>query len=258
MFEGQFIAHRGASAYAPENTLVAFKKAVSMGARWIELDVMLSKDGEAFVFHDETLKRTTNGTGKFGHVNADYIQSLDAGSWFSKIFVNEPVPTLKSVLMWIAEHEISVNIEIKPFPGCAQETALATLQAIHRYWPHHGDRLLISSFDIEALRFCRQFEPEIKMGLLLNKWQEDSLLCAKELNCISIHLNKKITSLPRVKQLKKSDFSVCVYTVNSKREAERFLQWGVDAVFTNYPDIFQLTLKRKLFKKILDKKVIVA
>ncbi len=258
MFSEHLIAHRGASAYSPENTLSAFKKAVLMGARWVEFDVMLSKDGEAFIFHDETLERTTNGKGKFGHVNAEYIRTLDAGSSFSKSFAGEPVPALSTVLTWLSENDVHANIEIKPFPGFSQETASATLQAIHRYWPNHEGRLLVSSFDLEALRLCRQLEPEMKLGLLLNKWQEDSLICAKDLNCISIHLNRKITTAVRVKQLKNSDFLVCAFTVNRKREAERFLAWGVDAVFTNYPDLFELTLKRKLFKKILDKKTIVA
>jgi glycerophosphoryl diester phosphodiesterase len=258
MFGDRLIAHRGASGYAPENTLAAFKKAVSMGMRWIEFDVMLSKDGVPFVFHDETLERTTNGHGKFGRVNAEYIDTLDAGSSFSKVFAHEPVPTLSTVLSWLAQNDVCANIEIKPFPGFSQETALATLQAIHRYWPNHENRLLVSSFDIDVLRLCRQFEPEMQMGFLLNKWQEDSLVCAKELNCMSIHLNKKMISAARVQQLKKLDFLVLVYTVNRRREAHRFLGWGVDALFTNYPDLFELTLKRKLFKKILDKKIIVA
>lgn len=254
----RLIAHRGASAYAPENTLTAFKKAVAMGLRSIEFDVMLSKDGEPFIFHDETLERTTNGQGEFGHVASDYVRTLDAGSWFSKVFIGEPVPPLNTVLTWLAQNEIHANLEIKPFPGCTQETTLATLQSIHRCWPHHDERLLISSFDIDALRLCRQFEPEMRLGLLLDKWQEDSLLCAKDLNCVSIHLNRKIATQARVTHLKNLGFLVYAYTVNRKREALRLLSWGVDALFTNYPDLFELTLKRKLFKKILDKKTIVA
>lgn len=258
MFEKKYIAHRGASAYAPENTMAAFEKAVKMGATWIEMDVMLSHDGEPFVFHDDQLERTTNGRGAFGEVDSTYIKTLDAGGWFSDNFEHEPVPTLKTVLTWIASCDVNVNIEIKPFPGFSQETTMATLQAIHRYWPSYEDRVLISSFNVEALRLCRQFEPEMKMGLLLNKWQDDSLACAKELGCVSVHLNKKIALPARIRALIEAGFKVCVFTVNRRREAVKFLAMGVDAVFTNYPDIFELTLKRKLFKKFLDKKSVVA
>ena len=79
------IAHRGAAPYAPENTFAAFEKARELGARSIEFDVMMSADGELFVFHDTTFKRTTNGRGQFGDASSEYIASLDAGSWFSSM-----------------------------------------------------------------------------------------------------------------------------------------------------------------------------
>ncbi len=258
MFEKKYIAHRGASGYAPENTMVAFKKAAAMGAEWIELDVMLSADGKPFVFHDEELERTTNGRGSFGEVDSNYIGMLDAGGWFSEEFEAEPIPTLEQVLTWISPTRLNLNIEIKPYPGFSHETTMAALQAIHRYWPTYEERILISSFDVSALKLCRQFEPEMRMGLLLNKWQDDSIACAKELDCFSVHLNRKIASPSRILALKEAGFKVCVFTVNRRREAMKFLALGVDAVFTNYPDIFELTLKRKLFKKFLDKKSVVA
>ncbi len=107
----QLIAHRGAAGYAPENTLASFNEALARGASFIEFDVMLSADNEAFVFHDENLKRTTNGRGEFGHVDAAYIKTLDAGKWFARRFKGEPVLTLIQALEWLAYTDINANIE---------------------------------------------------------------------------------------------------------------------------------------------------
>lgn len=258
LIDKQVIAHRGASGYAPENTFAAFNKAEAMGLKWVEFDVMLSQDGEAFVFHDDALERTTNGRGKFGHALAAYIKTLDAGSWFSKAFAHEKVPLLKDVLLWCSERNMNANIEIKPFPGCTQETTLAVLSQLNLYWPNNKGRLLISSFDIDALRLCRQLAPELPLSLLLNQWLDDSVQCAEELGCVSVHLHKKIVTAQRIHRLKKAHFMVCVYTVNRRREALQYLKLGVDALFSNYPDLFEKSIRCKLFKKFLDKKNCVA
>lgn len=254
IIDTQVIAHRGATAYAPENTLAAFNRAKAMGAEWIECDIMLSQDGEAFIFHDETLQRTTNGRGKFGQVSSEYIKTLDAGSWFSKAFTGERIPTLKEALLWFATHDIKVNIEIKPFPGFMQETTLALLQHMNLYWPDHRGHLLVSSFDIDALRLCRQLEPELSLSLLLDTWQDDVVSCAEELGCVSVNLYRKIATYARVEQLKEANLTVCVFTVNRKREALRYFKWGVTAVYSDYPDLLEKALTAKFLKNFWIKK----
>ena len=250
----QLIAHRGASAHAPENTLAAFETAEAMGARWIEFDVMLSADGEAFVFHDETLHRTTNGQGQVGLVSAEYVSSLNAGSWFSNDFNLEKVPTFRETLAWFAHREVQANIEIKPYPGRTQETTLAVLSHLHLYWPQGKTHPLVSSFDVEALRLCRCMVPELPLGLLLDDWRDDALQLAGELGCVSVNLSKRIVTLERVRLLKQQGYAVCVYTVNRRREALRYLGWGVNAVFSNYPLLFAEGWLQTLLKKILDKR----
>ncbi len=131
----RIIAHRGASAYAPENTIAAFDKAAILGARMIEFDVMLSQDGEPFVVHDENLKRTTNGRGEVGKVDAAYIKTLDAGKWFSKKFSVKKVPPLQEVLKWLIFSDMKANIEIKPYPGTMEATTVAVMTMINRFWP---------------------------------------------------------------------------------------------------------------------------
>jgi glycerophosphoryl diester phosphodiesterase len=103
------IGHRGASAYAPENTLVAFDKALSLGCQFIEFDVMCSADGEPFIIHDDHLKRTTNGRGEVGLVDAAYLKTLDAGSWFSRDFKGERIPHLREALKWLSFSGVQAN-----------------------------------------------------------------------------------------------------------------------------------------------------
>lgn len=231
------IGHRGASAYAPENTLAAFDRALALGCRYIEFDVMLSADGEPFVFHDESLRRTTNGQGEIGLVSAEYLQSLDAGKWFSKQFAGEKIPHFRDVLKWLTFTDSSANIEIKPYPGKAEETTVAVLSHISRYWPQAKPLPLLSSFDHTALTFCRSLSPEMPIGLLLDEWDKNWLAKAKDLQCYSVHINRRVLTAARSQEIKKAGFKLFVYTVNRKRQANKLFDWGVDAVFSDYPDL---------------------
>ncbi len=111
------IGHRGAAAYAPENTIASFDKALSLGAQAIEFDVMCSADGEPFIIHDDSLKRTTNGKGQVGLVEANYLHELDAGSWFSKAYKGEPLPHFKDALKWLSFPEFKLILKLNPTPA---------------------------------------------------------------------------------------------------------------------------------------------
>lgn len=233
----KIIGHRGASAYAPENTLAAFDRALALGCKWIEFDVMCSADGQPYVFHDDNLKRTTNGSGELGLVEAAYLDTLDAGSWFSKQYQGEPLPHFKSVLEWLSFSDMQANIEIKPYPGATEKTTIAVLSHIHRFWPQHKPLPLVSSFDFEALSLCQSIAPEMPLGLLLHEWDPKWLQKAQQLGCFSVHFNRKILSADRVKEVKEQGYVVCAYTVNRKRLANKLFAWGVDAMFSDYPDL---------------------
>src|SRR5262245_86406 len=106
IFKPPLIAHRGASAYAPENTLAAFKKAKELGAQWLEFDVQLTACGEIVVFHDERLERTTNGRGWIHEKPYSYLKTLDAGSWFNSQFAGEKIPTLVEALEFLRQNNL--------------------------------------------------------------------------------------------------------------------------------------------------------
>lgn len=231
------IGHRGAAAYAPENTLIGFETAYQRGCRFIEFDVMLNADAEPFIFHDENLRRTTNARGEFSLASSEELKSLDAGRWFSKKFAGEKIPSLREVLLWLAASDMQANIEIKPYPGFAVPTTIATLTHINRYWPQDKALPLISSFNIDVLRLCQSLAPEMPLGLLLSKWQDNWTELAEELRCYSVHLSLNAVTQARVNQIKEKGYAVCVFTVNSKRKALKLLGWGVDAVFSDYPDL---------------------
>ncbi|MDF1646474.1 MAG: glycerophosphoryl diester phosphodiesterase [Legionellaceae bacterium] len=231
------IVHRGASPYAPENTIAAFDKALELGARAIEFDVMMSADGELFVFHDKTFERTTNGSGEFGAASSEYILSLDAGAWFSERFRGEKIPQLSDVLGWLLKYQIQANIEIKPLPGFVEVTTMAVLSCLNRYWSSTMPLPLVSCFDKEALRLCTSLLPNLPLGVLFHKWPKTGLDFAQEVNAFSVHLNQYTVTRKRIKVIKKAGYKVGVYTVNSKKKASRYFAWGADSVLSDYPDL---------------------
>ena len=231
------LGHRGASAYAPENTLVAFELAREMGLRWVEFDVMLSSDGIPFVIHDTRLSRTTNGRGQVGQVTSDYLRSLDAGSWFGEAFAGAAVPSLEQVFAWMAATGMKANLEIKPYPGTTELTTLTIVRMIAEDWPELRKQLLISSFDVEALVLSQLLAPEIPRGFLMHRWQDKAVKLASELACCSVHLNQTLAKPARLESLKQQGFALCVYTVDEPKLARDLFALGVDAVFSNYPDL---------------------
>jgi len=231
------IAHRGAAPYAPENTFASFEKARELGARSIEFDVMMSADGELFVFHDANLKRTSNGCGEFGDSSSEYIASLDAGSWFSQQFRGEKIPTLKETLRWFAHHSMHANIELKPLPGRIDDTTTAVLSCINQCWSSDAPLPLLSSFNEQALLLCSRLLPELPLGLLLLNWKNDWLSRLQNVNGVSLHLPKHVVNKERIQMVKNEGYALCVYTVNSKKWARRFWEWGADAIISDYPDL---------------------
>ena len=157
-------AHRGASHDAPQNTLAAFRLAREMGADGLELDVQVSKDGEAVVIHDFTVDETTDGSGWVRDMTLGQLKDLDAGSWFGPAFAGERIPTLAEVFSAIGER-LLVNVELKTTGMRDQGLERTVLALIERH--RMEDHVLISSFNPFALRRCKRLAPRVRAGLLV-------------------------------------------------------------------------------------------
>lgn len=236
------IAHRGASAYYPENTMAAFEGAVAMGAEMIEIDVMSSRDGVPVVFHDAMLDDHTNGTGLLRHYTLKQLKKLDAGSWFGKEFEGQQIPTLEEVLAF-ASGKIALNIEIKSevvtdeVEGGIVEKSLNLVKEYDM-----EDHVLFSSFDYRAISQLKALDPDVSAALLYNKRKSDGKLPhqligelrADAFNCSYRQLRKKW-----IDDLQKYNIPHFVYTVNSRRKMKALIKKGVTGIFTNKPDLLK-------------------
>ncbi len=232
------IAHRGASAYAPENTLASMRKAHSMGAQWVEFDVMLTADGEAIIMHDDTLRRTTNGKKRLV-AETDYkdIAQLDAGSWFGKQYAQEPVPTLQELLSLLKKLNMHINLEIKPTLGKEVETAEKSIAILNQIWPVLERPPMISTQSEICLKVVHQIAPELCLGTVIHEWNEPWQQWLTDYGCQSVSVNHLILSPEKVIELKKYVKYVLAYTVNEPWRAHELFEWGVDSVFSDKPDL---------------------
>ena len=234
------IAHRGASAYFPENTMAAFEGAVEMGAEMMELDVMMSKDGVPVVFHDNELDDHTDGSGEVDNHTMEQLKQLDAGSWYAPHFSDQRIPTLEEVLAY-ARGKIALNIEIKTeavsgkIEGGVEQKSL---ELVRKYGME--DHVLFSSFDYRAVRHLKQLDPDMPAALLYDKEQSENrlpselvaLYNADAFNCSFSQLNRRW-----IKDLRSRNIPVFVYTVNNKSRMRRLINFGVNGIFTDKPDL---------------------
>lgn len=232
----KIIGHRGVAGHAPENTLAGLRCARSLGLSWVELDVMLSRDGEVIVFHDHDLKRVCHEDKLIADLTYAELKQYDVGDWFSSEFLGETIPRLTDVIACLTECQLTANIELKPHPGQEIETVVRVLEILSAHWPTSLPPPLISSFDLESLYVARAADINLQLGLLLEHWRGDWIRLAKDLECVSIHLQQRILSKEIIQAIKKTDRLVLAYTVDDKQRAEELFALGVDAVFSDFPD----------------------
>jgi glycerophosphoryl diester phosphodiesterase len=228
--------HRGAKGHAPENTMAGLRKAVALGARWIEFDVKLTADNELVLFHDDTLKRTTDGKGRVARATLAEIRKLDAGRWFSPDFTGEPVPTLAEAMDYLTANGIGANVEVKACPGRETETGAATARALAARWFGGPIPMLISSFSADSLATARQAAPQIPRGLLSLKFSKDWAARMRQLDCATFHVLDRRLTEARVHAIREAGFRALAFTVNDPRRARDLLSWGVESIITDYPE----------------------
>ena len=235
----RWIAHRGAGKLAPENTLAAFKLGASHGYRMFECDVKLSADGKAFLLHDATLDRTSNGHGTAGESDWAALSLLDAGSWHSAAFAGEPLPQLASIAQYCLAHGHLLNIEIKPTPGQEAVTGSVVANLVANLWAQADVPPLLTSFQVASLAAARHAQPELPRGLLLDTMTPDWIATALELGCVAVVLNYRLWNEATVAQAKGAGLRTLSYTVNDEAAAQKLMDIGTDGLITDRVDLFR-------------------
>jgi glycerophosphoryl diester phosphodiesterase len=246
------IAHRGASAYAPENTLASVDRAAELGIRWVENDVQRTRDGELVVIHDDNLRRTTDAEevfpGRAPWKVKDFtvaeIARLDAGSWFSPAYAGARVPTLEQFVHRLERHHQKLLLEIKNpelYPGIERQTLKVLSNEGWLDRPHRAGRLIVQSFSADSVRTVHELKPGVKTGLLGTPRVSDLLECAEFVD----QINPSYSSLSPayVSSVQAFDgphgrpMEVFAWTVDDARTAHRAAAYGVDGIITNRPDV---------------------
>ncbi len=229
----RLIGHRGARMTAPENTLVGIHQAREEGATWVEFDVKLTADGVAVLIHDETVDRTTDGSGAVAAMTLAQIKVLDAGAPFDQRFAGERVPTLVDALALMQALGMGFNLEVKPCPGRERETALAALAIVREHW--RGPTPIFSSFKAASLAAIRDAAPEMPRGYLAEALGPDWLNEARALGCRFAHPGHRHLTRDQVTAAKAAGFPVLAWTVNDAARGRELLSWGVDSLITDCP-----------------------
>jgi glycerophosphoryl diester phosphodiesterase len=245
------VAHRGASAQAPENTMEAFRLGVEAGADAIELDVHLTADGQLAVIHDETLERTTDRTGRVADLTMDQVREADAGATFSRPddaglpFADRGlrIPTLPEVLAWLPDG-IGLVVEIK-----ARAAADAVVEAVRGHPGSDAGRLAVISFDEATIERVREVDPEIRTGYLLVPTQPivPALTWATEHGHVGVFPwegDLGIDPLPLMAQARAYGREIGCYVVNDPERMRHLAACRLWGFVTDVPDVARAALPR--------------
>ncbi len=224
------IAHRGASSYAPENTFAAFDLAIRMGARHIELDVEATRDGHIVVIHDDTVDRTTDGSGPVAGHTLETLQALDAGSWFGGEFASERIPLFEEVLRRY-KGRAHIHTEIK---GRSTYLSERTADLVRQ----HGtvDQVTITSFQKARLEEIRRCAPQLTTGWLLGEVSDAAIAQARALGLQQICPRASTVTPELVSRLHAEGFVVRAWGVDTELVMRQVVQAGADGMTVNFPD----------------------
>lgn len=225
MHRFEVVGHRGAPRQAPENTLLAFQRAISVGVDWIEFDLRRTRDGVLVVIHDETVDRTTNAKGLVRDMTFEELQGLDAGS-------GQRIPSLSEVIA-LARGRVSMDMEIKE-AGIEE----AVVDAIRRDGITPG--CMVSSFILDSIKIVKGLDPDIMTAAITSRMPEDPRryldALRSEIKADAVMLGKKITTGPFVGQIRRQGFRVGIWNADTLDEIEAFAALDPDYLCSNYPE----------------------
>ncbi len=237
----KIFAHRGFSGKYPENTMLAFKKAVEIGVDGIELDVHLTKDNEVVIIHDEDIKRTCNGEGLVKDMTLSELKKFDASATFKGVYGKNEIPTLREYFELIRSTDVITNIELKTgvyeYPTIEQRV----IDLVREYGLEK--KIIFSSFNHFTVKRCEELAPEIKRGFLTGDWLVDFGKYTRERNVQCCHPWHITLSQAVVDEMHKAGCEINTWTVNEYADIERLSAMGVDCLIGNFPDRMIETLR---------------
>ncbi|MDT4762507.1 glycerophosphodiester phosphodiesterase [Sphaerochaeta sp. PS] len=237
-------AHRGYSGAYPENTMLAFRKALEAGSDGIELDVQLTKDGEVVIIHDELVDRTTNGKGLVSSFTLCELQKLNAAQLWQDLTKFEPIPTFDEYCTWVKSTDLVTNIELKTSVIYYQEIEEKTLAILKKH--QLQEKVFFSSFNLLSIANAKALDASIPCGVLV----PDSGLVNAGYFCDkfgfeSFHPYFGNVSAESVAECKAHGIKTNVWTINTMGQLEKCHEWGCDGIFTNYPSVCKAWIMSK-------------
>ncbi|WP_325048938.1 glycerophosphodiester phosphodiesterase [Peribacillus saganii] len=225
--------HRGAAGTHPENTMISFEEARRAGADGIELDVQLTSDGEVVIIHDESLDRTTNGSGFVKDKCLKELQKFDASNKFSHLYGETEIPTLQELIDWLRGNSLLCNIELKNskffYPGMEEKVIKLVREA------RLEDRIILSSFNHYSIVLCKKIAEEIEIAPLYRDGLHMPWAYARSLGAGAIHPDIKAVPNEIIRASIEAGVAVRPYTVNKEKDIENLLAVGCSAIITDFP-----------------------
>ncbi|MFN4090759.1 MAG: glycerophosphodiester phosphodiesterase family protein, partial [Alphaproteobacteria bacterium] len=205
------------------------------GVSWVDPPAPPPPHG-LVVFHDDTLDRTTDGSGPLRSATLEHLGSLDAGSRYGRGFSGEPIPVFEDAVEAVQRLGLSMNVEIKTDDETPRDLVDAIVACVRRVWRGGPDRLLYSSFSPAAVAAVRDAAPDYPRGLIAGRLPAGWETTARELGCVSLHLGCRDLTAAQVSAVRAAGYALAVWTVNDRAEAERLFAWGVDTIITDDPE----------------------
>lgn len=227
------VGHRGNSGVAPENTMPAIASSVTSGADYVEIDINYTADGEIVALHDETVDRTTDGTGNIRELTYDDVSTLDAGSWFHPSYAGTPVPHFRDVLAYVSHTGAQMLLEYKDDWG--PEEVAASAELIEEYGV--ADQVIVQSFDLTTVENLQQQLPEVPR-MVLGNITADAIDTAHALGAIGYNPSvADVLENPEwVQEANEAGLAAFVWTVNDEQQWEALTEIGVEAIITDHPN----------------------
>lgn len=242
------VAHRGASASAPENTFAAFRRAIDDGADGIEFDVRLATDGVPVVFHDSTLHRLAKIENRVGNLTAEELSKIDVGSWFNRAFPRkadekfpaETIPTLANLLEFLSDYQGLIYVELKGGDSVIPALAGAVCALIRQ--TNLLPNIIVKSFKLEAVKIAKEILPEVRTAALFEpqvltilRKKKHILDEARKCHADEISLHYSLATKRFVRRARENNFSTVIWTVNNPVWVKRAIDYGIGAIITNNP-----------------------